>query len=149
MKKFLIFCLMNLMIFGAHATTMCAADDTLAIVLDPQVSGTNHSYNTELFEWNTTFPYGTVFGIATCIGTPSGSATDTLIDTETGDVATGGERTGKYCWCQMTHPVKSRWVFRDAYSSVAECRSICAFNCGHYVRYHTSFRGSVFGSVGN
>ena len=149
MKKSLVFCLMNLIVLGANATTMCAADDALAIVLDPQVAGTNHSYNAELFEWNATFPYGTVFGIATCVTTPSGAATDTLIDTDSGDVATGGERTGKNCWCQMTHPVKSRWVFRLAYGSVADCRSYCAANCGDLVRGNSSFRGSVFGSVGN
>lgn len=149
MKKILVFCLMNLIVLGANATTMCAADDALAIVLDPQVAGTNHSYNAELFEWNATFPYGTVFGIATCITTPSGAATDTLIDTDTGDVATGGERTGRYCWCQMTHPVKSRWVFLYAYGSVAGCGSDCAGNCGYNVRFYSSFRGSVFGSIGS
>jgi len=149
MKKLLILCLINLFVGAAHATTMCAADDALAIVLDPQVAGTSHTSNAELFEWNTTFPYGTVFGIATCVTTPSGAATDTLIDADTGDVATGGERTGKYCWCQMTHPVKSRWVFLSADGSVAACGSNCADYCGYFVRINASFRGSVFGSVGN
>ena len=150
MKKILVFCLMNLIVLGANATTMCA-DDALAIVLDPQVAGTKHSYNAELFEWNATFPYGTVFGIATCVTTPGpgGATTDTLIDADTGDVATGGERTGRYCWCQMTHPVKSHWVFRNAGSSVADCRSNCAHHCGIIVRDGSTFRGTVFGSVIN
>ncbi|MCM1294091.1 MAG: hypothetical protein NC311_00830 [Muribaculaceae bacterium] len=148
-KIYYMFFIVMIMMCGANATTMCAANDTLAIVLDPQVAGTNHASNAELFEWNATFSYGTLFGIATCVTTPSGAATDTLIDTDSGDVATGGERTGKYCWCQMTHPVKSRWVFRLAYGSVSVCRSICASICGSYVRGDSSFRGGLFGSVGN
>ncbi len=148
-KKLLIFGVISLVCIGARATIMCAADDALAIVLDPQIPGTANTYNASLFEWSTTFPYGTVFGIATCITTPSSSPTDNLIDTDTGDVVTGGERTGKYCWCQMNHPVKSRWVFRGAYGSVDDCRSDCANNCGFYVRHYSGFRGSVFGSVGN
>ncbi len=148
-KKLLIFGVISLVCIGARATIMCAADDALAIVLDPQIPGTTYAYNAPLFEWNTTFPYGTVWGIATCITTPSSSPTDNLIDTDTGDVVTGGERTGKYCWCQMNHPVKSRWVFRGAYGSVGECRSDCAYYCGHIVQSHSSFRRSVFGSVGN
>ncbi len=142
-------CILGLISLHANATTMCAADDTLAIVLDPQVAGTNNSYNAELFEWNATFPYGTVFGIATCVTTPSSAATDTLIDADSGDIATGGERTGQYCWCQMTHPVNSRWVFRYAYGSVSDCGSNCALGCGRNVRYYSSYRAGLFGSVGN
>jgi len=133
----------------AFATTMCAENDTIAVVLDPFVSGTNNSSNADLFEWSATFPYGTVWGIATCVdvaGTGS-TAVDELRDSN-GELATGGERTGKYCWCQMTHPAVSRWVFQGANSSVADCRSLCANGCGSSVR-SAGFRGGVFGSLGH
>lgn len=43
----------------------------------------------------------------------------------------------------------SRWVFRGANGSVADCGSFCALNCGDYVRYGSGFRAGVFGSVGD
>ena len=134
----------------AHATTMCATDDTIAVVLDPTIDGSTNAYNADLFEWNTTFSYGTVFGIATCVDT-AGSSNQVVAELKSSDgtVATGGERSGRYCWCQMTHPARSRWVFRDAYGSVDDCRSGCAVYCGGNVRVRSGFRSAVFGSVGD
>lgn len=134
----------------AHATTMCATDDTIAIVLDPMIGGSTHSYNVDLFEWNTTFSYGTVFGIATCVDT-AGSSNQVVAELKSSDgtVATGGERSGRYCWCQMTHPARSRWVFQGALGSVDVCGSACAGNCGSSVRFYSGFRSAVFGSLGD
>lgn len=134
----------------AHATTMCATDDTIAIVLDPMIGGSTNSYNADLFEWNTTFSYGTVFGIATCVDT-AGSSNQVVAELKSSDgtVATGGERSGRYCWCQMTHPARSRWVFLNAYGSVVHCRSNCASDCGFNVRLSSGFRSGVFGSLGD
>ena len=134
----------------AHATTMCATDDTIAVVLDPMIGGSNYTYNADLFEWNTTFSYGTVFGIATCVDT-AGSSNQVVAELKSSDgtVATGGERSGRYCWCQMTHPARSRWVFQHAYGSVDGCGSICASGCGDDVRYGSGFRSAVFGSLGD
>lgn len=58
---------------------------------------------------------------------------------------------GEFCWCRIkTKDGKlSRWVFRSAYGSVADCGSHCADYCGNSVQGDSSFRGSVFGSVGN
>lgn len=149
MKKILMICIILLASLRAHATTMCVANNSLAIVLDPQVDGTSYSYNADLYEWYAVFPYGTVAGIATCVGTSGGAPTDTLIDDETGDFVTGGERTGNYCWCRMTHPVKSRWVYRYTASAVDNCGSTCANSCGFNVRNDVSFRRPMFGSVGD
>lgn len=134
----------------AHATTMCATDDTIAIVLDPMIGGSTNSYNADLFEWNTTFSYGTVFGIATCVDT-AGSSNQVVAELKSSDgtVATGGERSGRYCWCQMTHPARSRWVFRSADGSVDDCRSYCALHCGSGVRGYSGFRSAVVGSLGD
>lgn len=134
----------------AHATTMCATDDTIAIVLDPMINGSTNSHNADLFEWSTTFSYGTVFGIATCVDT-AGSSNQVVAELKSSDgtVATGGERSGRYCWCQMTHPARSRWVFRHAYGSVDDCRSGCASFCGNNVRGNFVFRSAVFGSRGD
>ena len=150
MKKLIISGLIAMFCASADATTMCATDDTLAIVLDPVINGTANSYNPDLFEWSATFSYGTVWGIATCVDTSgtSNTAVEELRDSN-GEIATGGERTGKYCWCQLSHPAKSRWVFRAARSSVAVCGSSCAGYCSGDVRNSSAFRAVVFGSLGN
>lgn len=150
MKKLIISGLIAMFCASAGATTMCATDDTLAIVLDPLISGTAHSDYADLFEWSVTFSYGTVWGIATCVDTSgtSNTAVEELRDSN-GEIATGGERTGRYCWCQLSHPAKSRWVFRHAYSSVAFCRSHCVIDCGGAVRSYSAFREGLFGSLGN
>ncbi len=150
MKKLIISSLIAMFCASAGATTMCATDDTLAIVLDPVINGTTHSFNTDLFEWSATFSYGTVWGIATCVDTSGAphTAVEELRDSN-GEIATGGERTGRYCWCQLSHPAKSRWVFRHAHSSVADCRADCANICGNYVLFHPAFRTGLFGSLGN
>lgn len=134
----------------AQATTMCATDDTIAVVLDPMINGSTTAYNADLFEWSTTFSYGTVFGIATCVDT-AGSSNQVVAELKSSDgtVATGGERSGRYCWCQMIHPARSRWVFRNAYGSVDLCGSYCADHCGGYVRGYSGFRSAVFGSLGD
>ncbi len=150
MKKLIISGLIAMFCASAGATTMCATDDTLAIVLDPVINGTAYSYNADLFEWSATFSYGTVWGIATCVDTSgtSNTAVEELRDSN-GEIATGGERTGRYCWCQLSHPAKSRWVFLYALSSVADCRSNCANYCGGHVRSLSAFRAGLFGSLGN
>jgi len=150
MKKLIISSLIAMFCASAGATTMCATDDTLAIVLDPVINGTANSFNTDLFEWSATFSYGTVWGIATCVDTSGApnTAVEELRDSN-GEIATGGERTGRYCWCQLSHPAKSRWVFRNVNSSVADCVFNCASNCGANVRDNSAFRAGLFGSLGN
>ena len=150
MKKLIISSLIAMFCASAGATTMCATDDTLAIVLDPVINGTASSHNTDLFEWSVTFSYGTVWGIATCVDTSG--ATNTAVEElrdSNGEIATGGEITGRYCWCQLSHPAKSRWVFRYAFSSVAHCGSDCADNCSFHARINSAFRAGLFGSLGN
>ncbi len=149
MKK-LFLALFVLLAAPALATTICAEDDIIAIVLDPEVAGIDYKYMSSLFEWNVTFPYGQVWGIATCVDT-SGTLNVAVDELRAGDgeIATGGERKGPNCWCQMTHPALSRWVVRHAFGSVDDCRLNCASSCGSIGRHNVSFRAVVFGSLGN
>ena len=150
MKKIMMAGLIAMFCASAGATTMCATDDTLAIVLDPVISGISNTHNSDLFEWSATFSYGTVWGIATCVDTGGqvNCPVEELRDSN-GEIATGGERTGKYCWCKMTHPAVSRWVFRHTFASVGGCEYHCANYCGRDVRDESEFRAGLFGSVGN
>ena len=147
----------------ANAQTMCVRDKSLVISLDKNVAGTGYGGNASEMIWWTDFPYGRIYGEATCLSAAEGLGrttgmgayygveeyATTPITAEvglSGTDANGNER--KYCWCRATHPVSSRWVFDNAYASASYCVSNCAGNCGHYVRIGPSMREGVFGSVG-
>ena len=126
---------------GAHATTMCMASDTVAVILDPDINGTNYTYTSG--EWTTNFDYGDVSGIATCNSTSGSYGTAyPQYNFEQGT-------TGVYCWCRMLRPARSAWVYSGAYGSASFCAANCASSCALYVRYYVAFRRGVFGSAGN
>ena len=129
--------------------TMCVQNDNVAVVLDPSVAGTTYTYDNALGRWDTTFPYGHVIGISACINTSGsyGVAKSQLKDGEN-DVV-GGEVTGPRCWCKMTHPAVSLWVFNYSASSASGCASNCTSYCGFSVQYSSDFRAGLFGSVAN
>lgn len=59
---------------------------------------------------------------------------------------------GLFVWVRCIFGVNgerktSRWVFQNAYFSVADCRSICAANCGNNVRNSSAFRAGLFESA--
>lgn len=149
--KGVLYVLGALLTVPAFATTMCAQDDVVAIVLDPDVPGTGFTNNANLYEWSTVFPYGTVWGIATCLDVKGTGSVAAGADFRAGDgeLVVGGERKGEHCWCQMTHPAVSRWVFQGTFDSVGACGSNCAIYCGIFVRNSALFRSGVFGSLGS
>lgn len=59
---------------------------------------------------------------------------------------------GLFVWVRCVFEVNgerktSRWVFCDAYSSVADCGSHCADGRGHVVRYSSAVRAGLFESA--
>ena len=153
MRKFtLIFGVLSCVaVAPAFATTMCVQNDNVAVILDPSVPGSSSTYDNSLGRWDVTFPYGHVSGISACIGTTGsyGVARSQLTDSETGKAVVGGEVTERRCWCKMTHPAVSLWVFNNSFSSTSVCASNCAYACGYDVRIHSDFRAGLFGSVAN
>ncbi len=92
--------------------------------------------------WGVTFSYGIIKGITSCNGTSGTfgqSTTDNFSQTD----------KGQYCWCKMTEPAVSRWVFRYGHNYAAGCAYGCADDCGRNVQTISGFRSGVFGSVGN
>lgn len=147
----------------ANAQTMCVRDKSLVISLDKNVRGTSYNSNKSEWIWWVDFPYGRVYGDATCLSAEEGLGrttgqgayygTDDYAKTPitaeagvSGTDANGNER--KYCWCRATHPVSSRWVFNYAYDTYTACPSNCPNLCGSYVHNYPTMRGGVFGSVG-
>ena len=163
MKKILCVVVICMASVVANATDMCARNDTMVFVFDKDIKGTSNGNNATEWTWWTGFAYGRVSGDATCLSAAEGLGRTTgrgayygtgdyanmFIDVEPGLHGTdsdGNER--KYCWCKMTHPFSSRWVFDAANTSASGCVSNCAGSCGISVRAYAIMRGGVFGSVG-
>ncbi len=97
---------------------------------------------TENGTWGATLYTGDkVTGIASCNSTKS-----TRGETTTEEFSQSSE--GQYCWCKMTSPFASRWVFLNDYFSVVTCANSCASNCGYFVQNNSAFRSGLFSSVG-
>ncbi|MDW2994727.1 MAG: hypothetical protein R8N24_01720 [Alphaproteobacteria bacterium] len=143
MKKYILAFLILFIPCVTHAITMCARNDTLVGSLIPGNRNNNptSAYSPTEPLWRATYPWGTVFGEATYLsaaegGEPSGTSysltntdgkmipMDTLAG-QVGDDANGNPR--EYCWCRMTHPVRSRWVFvhKGTFGAIETCQGIC------------------------
>ena len=149
MKK-LIIIIALLMPVIAHGATMCSKNDTITIALDPSIEGTNYSYNTAQSTWVTWFPYGTIRGISACLSSAYGKSRGGYVADlhDDNELVVGGETNGRHCWCKMTHPAASLWVFNSMTSSASDCAANCAGNCALDVRGHSALRSGMFGSVG-
>jgi len=134
------------------AATMCSKNDTITIMLDPSIgdsSNSTYGYSTAQSTWWTAFPYGTVRGISACLsskyGQSLGGAVADLHDNNA--LVVGGETNGEHCWCKMTHPAASLWVFNYTSGSASGCADGCAAGCGYNVQYGSVMRSGLFGSV--
>jgi len=136
MKKVMMIMCGLMMAVPSYASTMCVANDTVAIVLDPTINGTNYTYSAANMTWTTRFDYGNISGDALC-STTSGSYATTGTPNESGG--------GKYCWCRASHPVASLWVFYYDDGSSGNCATNCANRCAARVQGNAAFRAGMFG----
>lgn len=114
----------------SYATTMCAANDTVAIILDPSIERTEFGRDSLTLTWWAVFPYGRIQGSYACVN-----------ENET---AHGFEKYGRFCWCKMTNPLSSNFLYCDWYKSTDNCNSYCAGCCSSNI-----FRENMFGSIPN
>ena len=155
MKNVLVVSLMLLMPYVANALDMCVRDSAMVVSLDPAVGGSSYKSNASEMTWAAVFSYGTIYGEATCLsdadGTPSentmGVYTNSKGEMLPNDDTFVQRKDGGHCWCRMTHPASSRWVFYSS-SSASNCASACAYNCGYSAQRYAALRGGLFGSVG-
>lgn len=144
-----------LITFGAGATEMCAHNDTIVVPLDATVPGTGNGHNAVEWMWWATFEYGKIYGTATCLSPAEvtellPSDDDELLGRSGKDATAESEGTADnrtQCYCKLTHPMSSRWVFYYS-SSAASCASYCASNCAYNAPNNVGLRSGLFGSVG-
>lgn len=147
----------------SYATTMCAENDTVAIVLDPSIDTTSAVGDKESMTWSAQFPYGRISGVSACIDIKGIASYRTVkhLQHEINGVVkpvVGGEQTGKYCWVRMTHPALSDWMFFSVveYSSAQDCFARCLtdgwgsfINGGYGTTRNPDVRRVLFGSINN
>ena len=141
--------------FGVGATEMCARNDTIVVPLDATVPGTGNGYNTVEWMWWATFEYGKIYGTATCLSKAEvaellPSDDDELLGRSGKDATAEKEGTADNrgeCYCKLTHPMSSRWVFFYSYSA-SYCAFNCALNCANSAPSAVGLRSGLFGSVG-
>ena len=134
-----------MIVTNTNATTMCVTSDNNSIILDPSIDGTDKGQSATEQTWWVDFDYGTVSGIATCNSTQGvmGRAYP-----EYNFDKNHASSEGIYCWCRMTSPVRSAWVYRYAHASESVCNGGCARGCGETLQTRGDYRLGVFGSAG-
>lgn len=84
-------------------------------------------------EWCVVFPYdddAVIKGQAVCNNIPKTSSSEQT------------DPDAQYCWCKMTQPLDSRWVFLRPYHG--SCEHSCAHGCAYLTR-HSADLGDTFG----
>ena len=148
MKRMMVILGFILIAVPAVAVSVCAKDSVVTVVLDPSIGGNSYTHNNSTGTWKTVFSYGNVSGISTCVATaPSGSMGTVKTADGTHLSASGGQTSGQYCWCKMTHPMSSLWAFNNDNGSASRCASACTGYCGRNVQNYAALRGGLFGSV--
>lgn len=87
--------------------------------------------------WAVTFDYGDVSGVVSCNSTNGTYGADT-------DKEFDNTSSGYNCWCKMTYPATSKWVFSGSASS---CAAGCTNGCGYYFETDVSFRSALLKTV--
>ena len=160
MKKILLVISIILYSDFVMAATICSksngSDDIVVnFFMDPSVAGESYVYDEANKVWSTRFKWGVISGYAMCSAYGTDSSTGKVFSmgkTEENLEDKGASITGvekRYCWCKMTHPAASLWVFGYDAGSLASCASHCASSCGDNARDNSALRVGLFGSVVN
>ena len=150
MKKIALIILTMITIPTYAGTTMCTINDSVGVILDPNIAMKSYSYNATMGTWWAWSDSWTVYGVRACLNSGTGGTVPLLHDTDNDGndhLVTGSEKYGRYCWCRLTHPVSSLWVFNYAYGSASDCASYCTRDCGRNVQGNVALRVGLFGSV--
>lgn len=126
MKKIIFTTLICTAPMFANATDMCARDNVMVLVFDPQVKCSSTGNNAAEWSWWAQMPYGRLAGDATCVSqtevnqkqfSPGLSGVD----------ANGENRI--FCYCRISHPVISGWVQRAKHTTNTDCSKNCSLYC--------------------
>ena len=155
MKKIALI-ILTMITIPTHATTMCAVNDSVGVILDPSITIKSYSKDANMGTWLAWSDSWTVYGVSACLnsnrGKGMGGTVPHLHDTDNDGndhLVTGGEKYGQYCWCRLTHPAYSLWTFNLDYGSMYNCASYCVDTCGNHFYSRPVLRDALFNSISN
>lgn len=153
MKKYLLL-LSAIIPTSAFAANMCVKNDTLFVVLDPNIAATSTSYDNNERTWSATFSFGTISGIAGCALASSVGGASALASPSTSQTAismTGTAINGAMIACKMLLPVETKWINSWYYSTTPNsvaCSTISAQSCAALMsQTANTIRAGIFGNV--
>lgn len=97
----------------------------------------------ECFQQTTDTPSLRVFGIAAC-SNQSGTG---YSDTSDKITASYNIDDNIHCWCKMTVPAVSSWVYTSGLGDYGTCVENCNTSCGVAIRQNSNFRKNMFKSL--
>lgn len=84
-------------------------------------------------EWRVRTIISPISGIAVCANNEGTIA----------EVGNPNGNNGKYCWCKMTTPSVSSWVYNTDYDNYDGCANSCADSCAYDTMEDSGFRSSL------
>ena len=106
--------------------------------------GTSETSDAAKKTWSAIFPDYTISGIASCNSLTGTSGT--AYPEYNNQITAGYQTDGDNCWCRMTSPVRSAWVF--LYTPGSDCAERCVLGCGYNVRAAAPVRTAIITSAG-
>lgn len=157
MKKYLIAVLLLFVPCVTYALTMCARDSSLVVTLRGGITGDSSASDVNDWTWRTDFSYGTLVGEATCLnptnGHPKGDTTTGVTVRLDGtnvpnDFPKGMQGAQNFfCWCRITHPVNTIWVYSARFGNGGTCVNNCAKYCANDVQGNLNMRVAMFRNI--
>ncbi len=137
MQKILIVLSLLLCASFANAATKC-------VNLNSETTTCSKPKYTEYQpDWTAVCNLGTtsVRGVAVCASTAAENQYDTSATITVGE-------TNRYCWCKVTAPAPSMWVYNADMYGGANCARRCVVYCGEHIGYYPEYRKALFSTLG-
>ena len=128
---------------GAHAVTKCVALNSHSTMCTSDE--TQYLGHTDWAATCTTNGVSTpISGIGICsIVTPTSQYDYIATQLNTSSIVSDN----KNCWCRITSPAVSRWVFLSSNTSAGDCAQACAYQCAEAIKRYPATRSALFGSL--
>lgn len=140
--------LLTLFCAGAYAASTCIHSRTVVFTIKKSENPTSSSYDTSEKTFTLRFGYDlvpndsskrTLTGTATCNEITTNTADTTA---KSGDanvyLRASSADVGTQCWCSLSGPVTSWWVYYGAFDSEDACDAGCTSACAAAIRDNTN-----------
>lgn len=132
---------------AAYGATTCIHNQTPVFIIKKSVDPTSVSSDADSMTFSLRFDYDlvpnnssyrTLDGMATCNEISTDTAGDNVVlGAANTHLRASNADVGTMCWCQLTGPITSWWVYLRQYSDDASCASSCARDCASAIRENT------------